>query len=105
MLYALLVFVSMGLGDIGSTAKIKFVNDGHRLRACLAEAWSDLATLGSIGVGAVQIFHSGAGTAVLIVVSLACGSIVGTYFGQRLADRWDMNVRLTDHSPDGLQRP
>ena len=91
MWYALVVFISMGLGDIGSTAKIKFVNDGHRLRACLAEAWSDLAQLGSIGVGAVQIFHSGNFTASLIVLGLVCGSIVGTYVGQILADRWDIN--------------
>lgn len=99
MWYALLVFVSMGLGDIGSTAKIKFVNDGHRLRACLAEAWSDLATLGSIGVGAVQIFHSGSFTACLIILGLACGSMVGTYLGQCLADRWDISERKLPELP------
>lgn len=91
MWYALLVFISMSLGDVGSTAKIRFVNDGHRLRACLAEAWSDLATLCSIGVGAVQIFHSGSFTAGLIIFGLACGSMLGTYLGQCLADRWDIN--------------
>lgn len=91
MWYALVVFISMGLGDIGSTAKIKFVNDRQRFRACLAEAWSDLATLGSIGVGAVQIFHSGSLTASLIILGLVCGSIVGTYLGQILADRWDID--------------
>lgn len=90
MIYALVVLISMSLGDIGSTAKIKFVNDGHRFRACLAEAWSDLATLGSIGVGAVQIFHSGSLTAGLIIFGLALGSIVGTYLGQILADKWDI---------------
>ena len=91
MLYALVVFISMSLGDVGSTAKIRFVNDGRRLMACLAEAWSDLAALGSIGVGAVQIYHSGSVTACLIIFGLACGSMLGTYLGQRLADRWDIN--------------
>lgn len=95
-LYPLIVFISMGLGDIGSTAKIKFVNDGHRLRACLAEAWSDLCTLGSIGVGAVQIFHSGSIVGSLIIFGLVMGSIVGTYVGQRLADRWDMEPASKD---------
>lgn len=90
MIYALLVFLSMGLGDIGSTAKIKFVTDGHRWRASLAEAWSDLAQFGSIGVGAYQVFHSGLVVGVAIVAALACGSIVGTYCGQRLAERWDL---------------
>lgn len=98
-LYPLIVFFSMGLGDIGSTAKIKFVSDGHRLRACLAEAWSDLATLGSIGVGAVQIFHSGDLIACLIILGLACGSIVGTYLGQCLADRWDISERKPPKLP------
>lgn len=92
LLVPFVVFISMSLGDIGSTAKIKFVNDGHRLRACFAEAWSDLAALGSIGVGAVQIFHSGPLVGVMIVIALACGSIVGTYMGQRLADRWDIRT-------------
>ena len=82
----------MLLGDIGSTAKIKFVNDGHRFRASLAEAWSDLATLGSVGVGAVQIFHSGLLVGIAIVIALATGAIIGTELGQRLADRWDLKM-------------
>lgn len=92
MIFALIVFVSMALGDIGSTAKIKFVNDGHRFRADCAEAWSDVCTLGSVGVGAVQIFHSGAFVGSMIMVALICGSILGTDIGQRLANRWDMHV-------------
>lgn len=92
MLYAWIVFISMSLGDIGSTAKIKFVNDGHRFRACLAEAWSDLAALGSIGVGAVAVYRSGIGTSVMIVMGLICGSILGTYVGQRLADKWELQA-------------
>jgi uncharacterized membrane protein YfcA len=80
----------MGLGDIGSTAKIKFVTDGHRIRADLAEAWSDLCTLGSVGVGAVQIFRSGIVVGGVIVLALMAGSIVGTDVGQRLANRWDV---------------
>lgn len=94
MFYPLVVFLSMGLGDIGSTAKIKFVNDGHRIRACLAEAWSDVAALGSIGVGGYQIFHSGRIIGSLIVIGLVLGSIVGTYIGQRLADRWDIEPKV-----------
>ena len=92
MWYALLVFVSMSLGDIGSTAKIKFVNDRKRLRACLAEAWSDLCALGSIGVGAVAVYHSGLATGLFIVFGLMCGSILGTYMGQRLADKWELQA-------------
>lgn len=99
MYYTLLVFVSMGLGDIGSTAKIKFVQDGHRLRACLAEAWSDLCALGSIGVGAVAIYHSGLTTGLLIVFGLMCGSILGTYLGQRLADRWEVQASTGTRKP------
>lgn len=93
MWYPLIVFLSMALGDIGSTAKIKFVTDGHRIRAAFAEAWSDLATLGSVGVGAVQIFHSSPLIGALIVIGLAAGAMVGTEIGQRLADRWDLTTK------------
>ena len=88
--YPLVVFVSMLLGDVGSTAKIKFVTDGKRFRADMAEAWSDVCTLGSVGVGAVQIFKSGAVVGSAIVVALIAGAMVGTEIGQRLAARWDL---------------
>lgn len=91
MIYAVIVFLSMGLGDIGSTSKIKFVNDKKRFRADLAEAWSDLCVLGSVGVGAVQIFKSGPAVGTVIVLALMAGAMVGTHIGQILADRWDLN--------------
>lgn len=89
-LYPAVVFLSMALGDVGSTAKIKFVTDGKRFRADCAEAWSDVCTLGSVGVGAVQIFKSGTVVGSMIVIALIAGAMVGTEIGQRLAARWDL---------------
>lgn len=93
MIYALVVFLSMGCGDVFSTAKIRFVNDGKRLRADGCEALSDLAQLGSVGVGAVQLFHSPPLTAALILFGLIGGSVIGTDIGQRLAARWDLPLK------------
>ena len=82
----------MGFGDVFSTAKIKFVTDHHRFRADICEALSDLAQLGSVGVGAVTIFHAAPLVAVMILCGLVAGSMVGTELGQRLADKWDVRL-------------
>lgn len=90
MIFALIVFLSMGVGDIFSTAKVKFVVDGHHVRADICEALSDLAQLGSVGVGAVTIFHAAPLIAAMILIGLVCGSMIGTEIGQRLAQKWDL---------------
>ena len=82
----------MSCGDICSAAKIRFVTDGKRLRADICEALSDLAQLGSVGVGAVQIYHSTILTAMAILCGLIAGSMTGTELGQRLADKWDVTI-------------
>lgn len=91
----------MSVGDIFSAAKIRFVTDAatatkrrwlKRLYADICEALSDLAQLGSVGVGAVQIYHSTILTAMAILCGLIAGSMTGTELGQRLADKWDVTI-------------
>ena len=91
----------MGVGDVFSTAKIRFVTDAangvgrkwlKRLAADACEALSDLAQLGSVGIGAVTIFHAAPLVAAAILLGLAMGSMTGTELGQRLADRWDIKI-------------